>query len=141
MSATQEDVAKEKVQCNKWMSTVEKKHHPNEPTCAASFPFLQDTNIKDLVLARIYYNDKPYLAAYGTVESAWTAIAEAVASKPVFNPPPGGAAIHKQFDNLMEFVKKHGGKVPHRTGEDDEEPLLNYSSFWSAVMRKKPHMN
>jgi hypothetical protein len=94
-----------------------------------------------LFLAWLYYNDKPYLAAYGTVESAWSAIAEAVASEPVFNPPPGGAAIHKRFDNLMEFVKKHGGKVPHRTGEDDEEPLLNYSSFWSAVMRKKPHMN
>jgi hypothetical protein len=157
MSKTPADVvdktaapAKEKlvVQRNTWMPIVGKKRTPDDEY-ASFYPFLEDTNIKDLVLARLYYNEKPYLSTYGNVVSAWDAVALAASKEciaetgePVFKKDLEGKAVHKRFDELMKFVDSHNGKVPFRSGDDDEAPpsellQLLESSFEEKISYEK----
>jgi hypothetical protein len=157
MSETQADVvdttiaaykttaAKEnsKVMRNKWMSLVGRKRNPDDPY-VSSFPFLEAANTKDLVLASLCYLEKPYLSPYGNVVTAWDAMATTAAKEcilgtgePVFNPAPKGIAIHKRFDDLMDFVKSHDGKVPVRSGDDDEAPPSELLQFLESCYEEK----
>jgi hypothetical protein len=101
-----------------------------------SFPFLEDTNFKDLFFVRHVLAERPYKAGYGATIKAWDEIA--VGLKDMKHPETGellygikgikGKALRDRFLACMEFVKSQERDALRRTGTDDEpEPceLLN----------------
>ena len=101
-----------------------------------SFPFLEDDNLKDLLLVRLLLVERPYKAAYGATIKAWDDIALQLRNEK--HPETGellfghkgikGKAIKERFLACMEFVKQQDREALRRTGTDDEpEPgeILN----------------
>jgi hypothetical protein len=100
------------------MPILGQKRNPDD-AYASFFPFVEDTNTKDLVVARLIYNEKPYLSTYGQVISAWDKLALAASKEidhetgdPIFKKGVEGKAVKKRFDALMSFVAGHNARSP-----------------------------
>ena len=95
-----------------------------------SYPFLEDTNVKDLLVVRQLLVDKPFLAGYGQVSKCWDEFAsvlnKCVDEKEgalIFDPPVKSHMIKDRFDKkYMPFVKAQQAAQPFRSGCDDQPP-------------------
>jgi hypothetical protein len=101
-----------------------------------SFPFLENNNLKDLLLVRLLLVERPYKAAYGATIKACDGIALQLRNEK--HPETGellfghkgikGKAIKERFLACMEFVKQQDREALRCTGTNDEpEPgeILN----------------
>jgi hypothetical protein len=109
-----------------------------------SLPFLENDNLKDLLLVCLLLVEQPYKAAYGATIKAWDNIALQLRSEK--HPETGellfghkgikGKAIKERFLACMEFVKQQDREALRRTGTNNEpEPgeilnaLVQYAEF------------
>lgn len=93
-----------------------------------TFPFLDDSNLKDLWLVRYLLAERPYKAGYGSTIKAWEEIAIQLRDQKhpetgeLLYGPKGlrGKTLKDRFISMMEFVKQQDREVLRRTGTDDE---------------------
>jgi hypothetical protein len=101
-----------------------------------SFPFLENDNLKDLLLVHLLLVKRPYKATYGATIKAWDDIALQLRNEK--HPETGellfghkgikGKAIKERFLACMEFVQQQDREALRPTGTDDKpEPgeILN----------------
>jgi hypothetical protein len=93
----------------------------------SSYPFLCDTNQKDMVFVRHLLVDKPYGVPYGQVKKAWQDLAGNVnkevdeSGNHVFFPPVKTQALKDRFEKkFIPFAKAVQDGQPFRSGCDDE---------------------
>jgi hypothetical protein len=94
-----------------------------------SYPFLEDSNVKDLVLVRQLLVDKPFLAGYGQVIKCWDDFTSSLnktvddSGQLIFDPPVKTLMIKHRFEKIfMPFVNKFQNGEPYRSGCDDQPP-------------------
>jgi hypothetical protein len=92
------------------------------------YPFLADSNLKDLVVMRHLQTEKPFMAPFGQVTKSWSDLTELVNKERnadglrIFDPPVKIARLQRRFEEYMEFVKGSISGQPFRSGDDSEAP-------------------
>jgi hypothetical protein len=133
-------VATDKCRQKRWAPIEVKDNHGK-----TIYPFLDDNNVKDLTIIRALLVERPFAAAYGQVTGFWDDFVVLmnntmdINGSAVFDPPLKTKFVRDRFEKkFMPFVSKYDGKIPFRSGCDDEEVpseihqgLESLFSMWS----------